>query len=268
MAATLGGICPAGHIPPFSDRTVRADDSAGELRLSLHDYFIARSVERLRPGGLAAFVTSRWTMDKVDGAARAHIGSIADLIGAVRLPEGAMHARAGTEVVVDILFLQRRDAGSAPAGAAWDTLAEAVPAEDGEAALSINRYFFERPEMVLGVHARTSSAYGPVYSCRRFVSTQGALSDLLAQALDQLPRDLFTASAVEAKQSFHATVRVGTAADGAAIREGSYLVHEGVLSRSLAASRKRSLSATAEGPKGSRRSTPVSRHFGLRNWVQ
>jgi predicted RNA methylase len=104
--------------PPFSDRTVRADDPAGELRLSLHDYFIARSVERLRPGGLAAFVTSRWTMDKVDGKARQHIATLADLIGAVRLPEGAMHDRAGTEVVVDILFLQKRDAGTAPAGVA------------------------------------------------------------------------------------------------------------------------------------------------------
>jgi SAM-dependent methyltransferase len=87
--------------PPFSDRTVRADDPAGELRLSVHDYFIARSVERLRPGGLAAFVTSRWTMDKVDGKARQQIAAMADLIGAVRLPEGAMHDRAGTEVVVD-----------------------------------------------------------------------------------------------------------------------------------------------------------------------
>jgi SAM-dependent methyltransferase len=74
--------------PPFSDRTVRADDPAGELRLPLHDYFIARSVERLRPGGLAAFVTSRWTMDKVDGKARQHIAAMADLIGAVRMAEG------------------------------------------------------------------------------------------------------------------------------------------------------------------------------------
>jgi predicted RNA methylase len=152
--------------PPFSDRTVRADDPAGELRLSLHDYFIARSVERLRPGGLAAFVTSRWTMDKVDGKARQHIAAMADLIGAVRMPEGAMHDRAGTEVVVDILFLQKRDAGTAPAGAAWDSLAEAVPAEDGETALSINRYFVEHPEMALGMHARTLSAYGPVYTLR------------------------------------------------------------------------------------------------------
>ena len=216
--------------PPFSDRTVRADDPAGELRLSLHDYFIARSVERLRPGGLAAFVTSRWTMDKVDSKARQHIAAMADLIGAVRLPEGAMHDRAGTEVVVDILFLQKRDAGTAPAGAAWDVLAEAVPAEDGETALSINRYFVEHPEMALGMHARTSSAYGPVYTLKPVLSTPGALSDLLAQALDRLPRDLFKATRGQTRnRAFHATVRVGTAAEGAAIKEGSYLVHEGAL---------------------------------------
>jgi N12 class adenine-specific DNA methylase len=229
MAATLGGICSAGHIPPFSDRTVRANDPAGELRLSLHDYFIARSIERLRPGGLAAFVTSRWTMDKMSSQARAHIASMADLIGAVRMPQGAMHAAAGTEVVVDILFLQKRDAGAAPGGAAWAELAEDVPAEDGEPALSINRYFVDHPEMVLGTHARTSSAYGPVYTCRPVLATAGALADLLAHALDRLPRHLFSASAVEAKPSFHATVRVGTAAEGAAIKEGSYLVLDSAL---------------------------------------
>ena len=140
-----------------------------------------------------------------------------------------MHDRAGTEVVVDILFLQKRGAGTAPAGAAWDVLAEAVPAEDGETALSINRYFVEHPEMALGTHARTSSAYGPVYTLKPVLSTPGALSGLLAQALDRLPRDLFKAAAVEARPAFHATVRVGTAAEGAAIKEGSYLVHEGVL---------------------------------------
>ena len=94
--------------PPFSSRTVRADDPAGRLSLSLHDYFIARSIERLRPGGLAAFVTSRWTMDKADPTARTFLASMADLVGAVRLPEGAMRAAAGTDVVVDILFFQKR----------------------------------------------------------------------------------------------------------------------------------------------------------------
>jgi adenine-specific DNA methylase len=194
--------------PPFSDRTVRADDPAGQLRHSLHDYFIARSIERVRPGGLAAFVTSRWTMDKVDRRAREHIVSMADLIGAVRLPQGAMHGRAGTEVVVDILILQRRDAGAAPQSAAWDGLAEAVPAEGSEAALSINRYIVDHPEMVLGTHARTSSAYRPVYTCQPVLATAGALEDELNRALDRLPRDVFRSIAAPAsKDATHATPR-------------------------------------------------------------
>ena len=155
----------------------------------------------------------RWT--RSIGKARQHIAAMADLIGAVRLPEGAMHDRAGTEVVVDILFLQKRDAGTAPAGAAWDVLAEAVPAEDGETALSINRYFVEHPEMALGTHARTSSAYGPVYTLKPVLSTPGALSDLLAQALDRLPRDLFKAAAVTRSRPSMRRCRVGTAAEGA-----------------------------------------------------
>ena len=244
--------------PPFSDRTVRADDPAGELRLSLHDYFIARSVERLRPGGLAAFVTSRWTMDKVDGKARQHIAAMADLIGAVRMPEGAMHDRAGTEVVVDILFLQKRDAGTAPAGAAWDVLAEAVPAEDGETALSINRYFVEHPEMALGTHARTSSAYGPVYTLKPVLSTPGALSDLLAQALDRLPRDLFKAAVGEPKPAFHATYGSARPPKGPRSRRAAISSTRACSSRSSAASPKPSPFATARGRRGSPRSTPAS----------
>src|ERR1700689_1054220 len=134
--------------PPFSDRTVRADDPAGQLSLSLHDYFIARSIERLRPGGLAAFVTSRWTMDKADPTARTFLASMADLVGAVRLPEGAMRATAGTDVVVDILFFQKRgpDEPAKPTG--WIDLAEVIAAQDGDEAISINRPFVAHPDGV------------------------------------------------------------------------------------------------------------------------
>ena len=190
-----------------------------------------RALRRAAAGPAASQPSSpragRWT--RSTRKAREHIASMADLVGAVRLPEGAMHDRAGTDVVVDILFLQRRDAGAAPAGASWDSLSEAVPAEDGDPALSINRYFVEHPEMALGTHARTTSAYGPVYTLKPVVSTEGALSDLLAKALDRLPRDLFKPAAALSKPSFQSKVRVGTAADGAAIKEGSYLVHEGQL---------------------------------------
>src|SRR5258708_30495170 len=88
--------------------------------------------------------------------------------------------------------------------------------------------------MALGTHARTSSAYGPVYTLKPVLSTPGALSDLLAQALDRLPRDLFKPTVKETKSSFPSTVHVGTAAEAATIKEGSYLVHEGTLVQIIA----------------------------------
>ena len=104
--------------PPFADRIVRADPSTAALGLRLHDYFIARSISRLRPGGIALFVTSTGTMDKATTTAREHIASLADLIGAVRLPEGTMRATAGTEVVIDVLVFQRRGGGTGAVGRA------------------------------------------------------------------------------------------------------------------------------------------------------
>ncbi|MHA4915521.1 hypothetical protein, partial [Enterococcus faecium] len=84
---------------------------------------------------------------------------------AIRLPRGAMAASAGTDVVVDILIFQKRKHGLDANATAWTTLREAVPAEDGDPALEINEYFIAYPEMVLGRHARTSSAFGPAYTC-------------------------------------------------------------------------------------------------------
>ncbi len=177
--------------PPFSDRTVRSDDPSGKLGLSLHEYFMARSIERLKPGGLAAFVCSRYAMDRIDPKSRAHIASMADLVGAVRMPQAAMMAASGTEVVVDLLFFQRRAPGQEPGGAAWDELAEVLPATDGEGPLHANRYFAEHPEMVLGTHAWTTSSYGPVYTCR---ARGDDLQDALAAAIDRLPRSIHQAS--------------------------------------------------------------------------
>ena len=94
--------------PPFSDRTVRSDRAFRSLGLRLHDYFIAKAIDRLKPGGLAAFVTSHGTMDKADASAREHIAGTADLVAAIRLPEGSFRADAGTDVGVDILFFRKR----------------------------------------------------------------------------------------------------------------------------------------------------------------
>ncbi len=219
--------------PPFSDRTVRADDPAGRLGLSLHDYFIARGIERLKPGGLAAFVTSRHTMDKVDPTAREHVASMADLVGAVRMPQGAMLAAAGTEVVVDVLFFQRRRAEQAPGGAAWSDLVEVLPAEDGEAAVAVNCYFAEHPGMVLGLHGRTTSPFGVVYTCHYCPSV--SLEADLGTALEHLPQDIHVPAAAPGPTPVRPIaaprVRVGTAAEGATVKEGSYLLLDGALAQ-------------------------------------
>ena len=220
--------------PPFSDRTVRADDPAGKLGLSLHDYFIARSIERLKPGGLAAFVTSRYTMDKSDPKARAHIASMADLVGAVRMPQGAMSAASGTDVVVDVLFFQRRrQAEQPPNGTAWSDLVDVLSEEDGEPALAVNRYFAEHPHMVLGLHGRTTSRFGVVYTCHYCPSV--SLEADLCAALERLPRGIHVPSAspesTPVRQSGSPRIKVGTAAEGATVKEGSYLVLDGMLTQ-------------------------------------
>jgi len=230
--------------PPFSDRVVRADPATRALGLRLHDYFIARSIARLRPGGLALFVTSTGTMDKADSTAREHIAGMADLVGAVRLPERSLRATAGTDVVTDLLVFQRRAEGEPATGAEWIDLAEVtaprVKAEDedrgdGEASspapslLTVNRYFTAHPEMVLGEHALRRGIHGPglTYTCRP--RRDGTLLEaLLHTALDRLPTGLFTALPEPTQDAEDDAVPegivIGTAAEGAAVKEGSYLL--------------------------------------------
>ena len=215
--------------PPFSDRTVRAEDPAGKLCLCLHDYFIARSIERLMPGGIGAFVTSRWTMDKCRDAARVHIASMADLIGAVRLPQAAMLADAGTEVVVDVLLFRKRLAGEESRGTTWTHVRELPDTDEGEGLLSVNEYFHQHPEMVLGRHAWTSSPYGPTYTCLgdKDADLPAALSRALLLAAEGVRFPVPEAAA--AAHGKAPRIVPGTVADGATIREGSYLILDDVL---------------------------------------
>lgn len=215
--------------PPFSDRTVRAEDEAGRLGLSLHDYFIARSIERLRPGGIAAFVTSRWTMDKARWTARDHIAGSADLLGAARLPARALLAEAGTEVVVDVLVFRKRLPDEQSNGAAWLETREIPGSDEGDGPLRVNGFFLDHPEMVLGEHAWTSSAHGPAYTCRGTVEQD--LPALLAQALAIATAGVrFPAPEADAAvRAPTARILPGTVADGATIREGSFLLVESLL---------------------------------------
>nr|WP_172691324.1 lactate dehydrogenase [Agrobacterium tumefaciens]ASK44700.1 lactate dehydrogenase [Agrobacterium tumefaciens] len=151
--------------PPFSDRTVRSDRAYRSLGLRLHDYFIARSIDLLKPGAFAAFVTSSGTMDKADSSAREHIAKTADLIAAIRLPEGSFRADAGTDVVVDILFFRKRKVAEPEGDLSWLDTDEIRPATEDEGAIRVNRWFAQHPEFVLGTHALTAGPFGETYTC-------------------------------------------------------------------------------------------------------
>ena len=137
---------------PFGQYQV-SDRAFDKLGFSIHNYFFAKALEQVRPGGVVAFVTSRYTMDAKDSAARKYIAQRADLLGAIRLPNNAFKANAGTEVVSDIIFLQKRDR-PIEIEPDWVHLGENA---DG---FAINRYFIDHPEMVLGRQTSESTQYG------------------------------------------------------------------------------------------------------------
>ena len=175
--------------PPFSDRTVRSDRRYRSLGLRLHDYFIARSIDHLKPGALAAFVTSHGTLDKADATAREHIAKSADLITAIRLPEGSFRRDAGTDVVVDILFFRKRKVGEPEGDQGWLNVDEIRPAENDGSAIRINRWFASHPAFVLGTHALTSGRFGETYTCRPREGED--LEAALSAAIDLLPSDVY-----------------------------------------------------------------------------
>jgi len=181
--------------PPFSDRIVRSDRSYRSMRLRLHDYFIARSIDLLKPGAFAAFVTSSGTMDKSDFSAREHIATSADLIAAIRLPEGSFRADAGTDVVVDILFFRKRKAGEPEGDQSWLDTEEVRPATDDEGAIRVNRWFARHPDLVLGTHALTSGPFGETYTC--LAKPHVELSGALAAAMLLLPEALYDGEPTE-----------------------------------------------------------------------
>ncbi|MBR0755372.1 DEAD/DEAH box helicase family protein [Bradyrhizobium jicamae] len=209
--------------PPFSDRTVRSDRGYRALGLRLHDYFIAKSIDLLKPGGLAAFVTSSGTMDKADASARAHIAARADFVGAIRLPEGSFRTEAGTDVVVDILFFRKRSDGETAGTDAWLDHSEVRGATEDEGGIRINRYFADHPEMVLGEHAVTSGPYGETYTCLPRAGTD--LGEALAAAIGRLPESVYDGEPeAVGPDDAEAAGRGGRDKGGSSVREGSYFI--------------------------------------------
>ena len=137
---------------PFGQYKVN-DKAYNKLGFSIHNYFFAKAIDQVRPGGVVAFVTSRYTMDSKDSTARKHMAERADLLGAIRLPNNAFRANAGTDVVSDIIFLQKRDR-PIDHEPDWVQLGKT---EDG---FAINQYFVDHPEMILGELTTESTQYG------------------------------------------------------------------------------------------------------------
>ena len=161
---------------PFGQFHV-ADKRYDRLNFPIHEYFIAKSMDQVRPGGVVAFVTSSFTMDKQTASARKYIAQRAELLGAIRLPNNAFKAAAGTEVVSDILFLQKRER-MVDIEPEWVHLAES---EDG---IQMNRYFLDHPDMVLGEMKMVSGPFGPTPTCEPY--PEQPLEALLAEAVQNL----------------------------------------------------------------------------------
>jgi len=159
---------------PFGQYRVN-DKAYNKLGFSIHNYFFAKAIDQVRPGGIVAFVTSRYTLDSKDSSARKHIAERADLLGAIRLPNNAFRANAGTDVVSDIIFLQKRDR-PIDHEPDWVQLGKT---EDG---FVINSYFVDHPEMVLGELTSESTQYGRE-ECTVHPIKGAVLAEQLAEAV-------------------------------------------------------------------------------------
>jgi len=175
----LGNI-PFGDYKPFDPRFKG-------WNFLIHDYFFAAALDKVRPGGLIAFITSKGTLDKLDGALREYVSQQADLVGAIRLPNDAFKRNANTEVTSDIVILRKRLPGGLPSGPAWRAIAE-ITNSLGET-IPVNEYFAAHPDMMLGEMRLEGRMYARAEPT--LVGNGVPLSERLAQAVALLPADLF-----------------------------------------------------------------------------
>ena len=161
---------------PFGQFHV-ADKRYDRLNFPIHEYFIAKSMDQVRPGGVIAVVTSSFTMDKQTASARKYIAQRAELLGAIRLPNNAFKAAAGTEVVSDILFLQKRER-------MVDIEPEWVHIPANADGIQMNRYFLDHPDMVLGEMKMVSGPFGPTPTCAPYPDQ--SLEELLTEAIQNI----------------------------------------------------------------------------------
>ena len=201
---------------PFGQYKVN-DKAYNKLGFSIHNYFFAKAIDQVRPGGIIAFVTSRYTMDSKDSTARKHMAERADLLGAIRLPNNAFRANAGTDVVSDIIFLQKRDR-PIDHEPDWVQLGKT---EDG---FAINQYFVDHPEMVLGNLELESTQYGHDLTV---APIEGAvLADQLAEAVQHIEGN-YTAVEIAAPDVADAEAQRKTLPADPTVKSFSYTVVDG-----------------------------------------
>ena len=223
---------------PFGQYKVN-DKAYNKLGFSIHNYFFAKAIDQVRPGGVIAFVTSRYTMDSKDSTARKHMAERADLLGAIRLPNNTFRANAGTDVVSDIIFLQKRDR-PADIEPDWVQLGKT---EDG---FAINQYFVDHPEMVLGELTAENTQYGREELT--VAPIEGAvLSDQLAEAVQHIEGQ-YTAAEVDAPDIAEEETTRRTLPADPDVKNFSYTVVDGeVFYRENSVMTQVELSDTAKG---------------------
>jgi N12 class adenine-specific DNA methylase len=209
--AAIGNI-PFGNYPVFDPAYRRTP----QLTRCIHDYFLAKSVDVVRPGGLIALITSRYTLDKQEAAVREHLAERAVLLGAIRLPNTAFKGNAGTDVTTDILFLQKRSANLRQRGERWTDLAS-IDTPDGR--IQMNEYFVRHPEMMLGRMGMESAQYGPAPA---LIGTLDPES--LAHAVSRMPAAVYS---VAQKQSAARRSGDDQIPSVGTVKEGGLAEHDG-----------------------------------------
>ena len=165
---------------PFNDLRPY-DPRYDKYKFVLHDYFFAKTLDKVRPNGVVAFITSKGTLDKENDSTRRYISQRAELIGAIRLPDNTFKKNAGTEVTTDIIFLKKRDKVT-------DIEDEWVQVDTTDDGIKMNKYFIEHPQMILGEMQQISTQYGMDYACKAYENAD--LEELLEVAIQNLNAEI------------------------------------------------------------------------------
>lgn len=210
---------------PFGDYTVN-DPRYNALKLSIHNYFFRKTLDMVRPGGLVAFITSRFTLDAVDSAVRKALAEHANFVGAIRLPQTAFRGVANTDVVTDLIVLQVRAKGEPPGAEPWletRDISHLVGAH-GKAKPVVNQYFADHPSMTLGTYSLAGTMYGE-YGLTVEADTGSPLAEQLRSAIARLPAGVYEARKPSTSVDPEVDVPVITA--DPSIKEGALIVQGG-----------------------------------------